>query len=40
MEESPQGEGFGPEALRAVRRGVAAAGTEGVRTVRLDFILG
>ncbi|MGA0546738.1 hypothetical protein ACO2Q1_15810 [Brevundimonas sp. VNH65] len=40
VEETPQGEGFGPEALRAVRRGVAAPGTEGVRAVRLDFVLG
>lgn len=40
LEETPQGMGFGAEALRAVRRGVAATGTEGVRNVRLDFILG
>lgn len=40
VEESPVGLGFGEEALRAVRRGVAVDGVEGHRTLRLDFILG
>lgn len=40
VEETPAGYGFGAAALRAVRRGVAVAGTEGERTVVLNFILG
>lgn len=40
VEETPADFGFGPEALRAVRRGVAVEGVEGRRAVRLDFILG
>lgn len=39
-EETPAGYGFGAAALRAVRRGVAIPGTEGERTVVLNFILG
>jgi len=40
VEETPAGYGFGAAALRAVRRGVATPGTEGERTVVLNFILG
>lgn len=40
VEESPAGFGFGASALRAVRRGVAAEGVEGRRTIQLDFVLG
>lgn len=40
VEETPAGYGFGAAALRAVQRGVATPGTEGERTVVLNFILG
>ncbi len=40
VEETPEGFGFAASALRAVRRGVAAEGVEGRRTIRLDFVLG
>jgi protein TonB len=39
VSETPAEMGFGAAALRAVRRGVAAPGVEGVRTVALNFAL-
>ena len=40
VSETPPGYGFGAEAVRAVRRGVAVEGTEGERLVVLNFVLG
>lgn len=40
VSETPEGLGFGTEALRAVGRGLATPGTEGQRSVLILFFLG